>query len=63
MSKSTLDENNTGYIHPEVANLKEQLDKGTVDRREFIRTVTFLGLSASAAYAMAGLDFVPELDT
>ncbi len=62
MSKSAHDENNTGYIHPEVANLKEQLDKGAVDRREFIRTVTFLGVSATAAYAMAGLDFVPEAE-
>jgi peptide/nickel transport system substrate-binding protein len=60
MSKSKLDENNTGYVHPKVAELKDQLDQGLVDRREFIRTVTFLGISATAAYAMAGTEFVSE---
>jgi peptide/nickel transport system substrate-binding protein len=40
--------------HPYVPELCEQLRKGEVDRREFLRTVTLLGVSASAAYAMAG---------
>ncbi|MFQ5773590.1 MAG: ABC transporter substrate-binding protein [Kiloniellaceae bacterium] len=41
-------------IHPYVPELCEQLRKGEVDRREFLRTVTLLGVSAGAAYAMAG---------
>jgi len=41
-------------IHPYVPELCEGLRKGTVDRREFLRTATLLGVSAGAAYAMAG---------
>ena len=40
--------------HPYVPELKEQLRKGAIDRREFLRTATLLGVSATAAYAMAG---------
>ena len=43
-----------GKPHPYVAELREYLRKGLVDRREFLRTATLLGVSASAAYAMAG---------
>jgi len=60
MSKLNLDNKQADDVHPEVANLKEQLDKGLVDRREFIKTVTFLGVSAATAYAMAGTEFVSE---
>jgi peptide/nickel transport system substrate-binding protein len=40
--------------HPYVPELKKQLRKGDIDRREFLRTATLLGVSATAAYAMAG---------
>ena len=41
-------------LHPYVPELQEQLRQGKVDRREFLRTATLLGVSAGAAYAMAG---------
>ncbi len=41
-------------IHPGVERMKAQLRSGSCDRREFLRTVTLLGVGASAAYAMAG---------
>jgi hypothetical protein len=41
-------------IHPAVPELREQLRTGDIDRREFLRTVTLLGVTASAAYAMVG---------
>ncbi|MGH6948990.1 MAG: ABC transporter substrate-binding protein [Kiloniellales bacterium] len=41
-------------IHPYVPELKEQLRAGAIDRREFLRTATLLGVAAPAAYAMAG---------
>lgn len=41
--------------HAYVAELKQQFSAGRVDRREFLRTMTLLGVSAGAAYAMAGL--------
>ena len=41
-------------IHPAVPELQEQLRTGAIDRREFLRTVTLLGVTASAAYAMVG---------
>ena len=40
--------------HPAVPELQEQLRTGAIDRREFLRTVTLLGVSASTAYAMVG---------
>ena len=40
--------------HPYIPELKEQLRKGEIDRREFLRTATLLGVSAASAYAMAG---------
>jgi peptide/nickel transport system substrate-binding protein len=47
--------------HPYLPKLKEQLAEGRVDRREFLRTATLLGVSAGAAYAfankVAGLPF------
>lgn len=51
-------------IHPYVPELCEQLRTGKVDRREFLRTATLLGVSAGAAYVMAGRitgkDIVPK---
>src|SRR2546425_4885735 len=44
----------TRTVHPYVLELQEQLRTGAIDRREFLRTVTLLGITASAAYAMVG---------
>lgn len=40
--------------HSYIPVLKKQLKSGKLDRREFLRTATLLGLSAAAAYAFAG---------
>jgi peptide/nickel transport system substrate-binding protein len=40
--------------HGYLAKLKEQLVEGRIDRREFLRFSTLLGMSATAAYAFAG---------
>ncbi len=40
---------------PNVRKLRTQLADGAMSRREFVRFATLLGVSASAAYAMAGL--------
>jgi peptide/nickel transport system substrate-binding protein len=41
-------------VHPHIPELCEQLRKGEIPRREFLRTACLLGLSAGAAYAVAG---------
>src|SRR5262249_22214450 len=41
-------------IHPAVPELQEQLRTGAIDRREFLRTITLLGVTASVAYTMVG---------
>lgn len=41
--------------HAYVAELTQQWSAGRLDRREFLRSMTLLGVSAGAAYAMAGL--------
>ena len=44
-----------GYeVHPYLPELAEHLRNGTIGRREFLRTACLLGLSAGAAYSMAG---------
>ena len=46
-------------VHPGVEEMKKALAGGKCSRREFLRTVTLLGVSATAAYSMAGLpDFI-----
>ena len=40
--------------HPYVPKLKQQLAERKIDRREFLRTSTLLGVSAVAAYEFAG---------
>lgn len=40
--------------HPAIPGLVEQLEKRRIDRREFLRTVTLLGMSAPLAYSIAG---------
>ncbi len=41
--------------HPYLPELRQQLGCGRIDRREFLRTATLLGVAAGTAYAMAGL--------
>jgi len=43
--------------HPAVKDLKSDLDKGKMTRREFVRFATLLGVSATAAGQLAGLAF------
>jgi len=40
--------------HALIPTLKRQLVERQIDRREFLRYATFLGMSAPAAYAFAG---------
>ena len=40
--------------HSYIPTLRQQLAEGKIDRREFLRTATLLGLSAGAAYAFVG---------
>jgi len=40
-------------VHPEIPGMVEHLRAGRMTRREFLRTTTLLGLSATAAYALA----------
>src|SRR3989449_7975003 len=42
------------HEHVLIPTLKRQLVERQIDRREFIRYATFLGMSAPAAYAFAG---------
>jgi peptide/nickel transport system substrate-binding protein len=42
-----------GY-HPEIPGLVEQLEQRCIGRRDFLRTATLLGMSAGAAYTIAG---------
>ncbi len=41
-------------LHPAVPELAEDLRKGKIGRRDFLRTTTLLGVSAAAAYTLAG---------
>jgi len=51
-------------IHPAIDELKDDLAKGKITRREFLRTTTLLGLSVTAAYGLAskilGKDVLPD---
>ena len=40
--------------HPHVPTIKRQLAEREIDRREFLRAATLLGMSAGAAYAFVG---------
>jgi peptide/nickel transport system substrate-binding protein len=46
--------------HPYLPNLRHELRRGRIGRRDFLRTATLLGVRAGAAYAMAGMP-VPAL--
>ena len=39
-------------VHPAINDLKTDLKRGSISRREFLRTSTLLGLSATAAYGL-----------
>ena len=41
-------------VHPYIPQLVEQLEARRIDRRDFLRTATLLGVSSAAAYGMAG---------
>ncbi len=41
--------------HPYLPQLRQQLGCGRIDRREFLRTATLLGVAAASAYAMASV--------
>jgi peptide/nickel transport system substrate-binding protein len=41
-----------GRLHPAVAGLVDQVNSGAIDRREFLRTVAWLGVSVASASAM-----------
>lgn len=42
-------------LHPKVREAKDLMDRGRMDRREFVRIAALLGVSAGAAYAMGGV--------
>ncbi len=52
-------------VHPGVEDMKKSLADGKCSRREFLRTTTLLGISATAAYGLAssilGKDILPDL--
>ncbi|MDA0996658.1 MAG: ABC transporter substrate-binding protein [Proteobacteria bacterium] len=55
MSKNRFEHERPERRHPLVREIHDQLQRGAIGRREFLRTATLLGVSASAAYAMAGV--------
>lgn len=46
-------------MHSAVPEMQNQLRQGRISRREFLRVVTLLGISAPAAYALAGCGTTP----
>ena len=52
---SLLRNNDGSPLHPAVADLRDQVLKGEIDRRSFLRTVAWLGVSVPSAEAMLGL--------
>lgn len=51
MSKTKMEHEKSGRVHPRIPDLKNKFLKGELDRREFLRTTTLLGLGATAAYS------------
>lgn len=43
-----------GKEHYYISKLKQQVTDRKIDRREFLRTATLLGMSVSSAYAFVG---------
>ena len=50
-----MDRQSLQRVHSAIPKLAKELEEGRVSRREFLRVSTLLGLSATTAYAMAGL--------
>jgi len=52
-------------VHPGVEEMKKSLSEGKCSRREFLRTTTLLGISATTAYSLAstilGKEILPDL--
>jgi peptide/nickel transport system substrate-binding protein len=42
-------------LHPKVQEARDLMERGRMDRREFVRIAALLGVSATAAYAMGGI--------
>jgi peptide/nickel transport system substrate-binding protein len=55
----------TKKVHPGVKEMEKSLAEGKCTRREFLRTTTLLGISATTAYSLAsavlGKDILPDL--
>jgi peptide/nickel transport system substrate-binding protein len=49
-----MDTRDLKRVHHSIPSLAEGLEQGRLDRREFLRVTTLLGLSAGTAYALAG---------
>ena len=47
-------------LHPAIYDLKVDMDKGKITRRDFLRYSTLLGMSAFAASQMVGLGLVEK---
>jgi len=45
----------TDKLHPIIKAAGQEFADGKLDRREFLRIATLLGVSGASAYAMAGL--------
>lgn len=52
MSKSKI----SGFLHPKARAYAAEMQKGGLSRREFLTRATALGVSATAAYGLIGLD-------
>ncbi|MEH6547373.1 MAG: ABC transporter substrate-binding protein [Sneathiella sp.] len=55
MTVTKMDHEALGRVHPKIKDVTEQFRNGKMDRREFLRTSTLLGLSAAAAYSVVGM--------
>jgi peptide/nickel transport system substrate-binding protein len=55
MTVTKMDHETPGRVHPKIKDVTEQYRSGKMDRREFLRTSTLLGLSAAAAYSVVGM--------
>ncbi|WP_340151628.1 ABC transporter substrate-binding protein [uncultured Sneathiella sp.] len=55
MTGKKMDHEAPGRVHPKIKDVTEQFKNGKMDRREFLRTSTLLGLSAAAAYSIVGV--------
>ena len=52
----TMPERRKGTRHPYIPELREQLRRGQINRRDFLRTATLLGMSSAAFPAGSGFD-------